>query len=153
MLTAPEREERNRQHQMALAAGSRDPGVGAYLQPRQGTQTVLVHVLKDGFTAFGKVWFYGEEIEVEVNGPRWEDARRWILMDDFQQMALYKKINFRHGPWPGVRTYTAGAGRFEQLQAIGTDGQLVPQPSAEELARADVMAAQRGRGVPMPMVR
>ena len=57
----------------------------------------------------------GQEIEIGPGDPRWDEATRWILQDDFAQMERYGKIMFRKGPWPGRRSYTDGAGSFETV--------------------------------------
>lgn len=153
-LTDEERAERNRQHEQAVLAGRQDPGVQYVPPPPPQARTVLIHILEDGFTAFGQVWFRGQELEVQVNGPRWENARLWILLDDFGQMALYGKINFRHGPWPGVRTYTGA--RFQQLRATSgsyDEAPPIPTPDEQALRQAEILEARRGRSVPAPSMR
>jgi hypothetical protein len=146
LLTPEERAERQRQHLLALEAGKRDPGIQGYAQPSAGRETVLIHFTEDGLTAFGTVWFRGQELEVEVGGPRWAEAARWILLDDAQQMERWKKIMFRRGPWPGLRTYQGA--RFEPLKALSGDGALVPVDVAA-LQQADQAEARRGRGIPV----
>lgn len=125
--------------------GQRDPGIQSYVQA-QTPESVLIHFVEDGMTVFGQVWYRGQEIQVDVGSERWETAQKWILLDDAGQMALYKKVFFRPGPWPGVRTYTAG--QFQRLSPLGKDGSPVQGPSPEELQRADMLEQQRRRGVP-----
>lgn len=148
-LSPDEKRERDLAHARAVAAGKHDPGITGYVQPAPEAKSVLIHVLNDGFTAFGQVWHYGQELEVEIDGPRWEYAKQWILMDEFQQMAVYGRINFRHGPWPGVRSYTAAQGRFTQLTSMDGQSALAPPP-VEALAQADAAEQRRGRRVPAP---
>jgi len=149
-LTPDEKRERDYQHAQAVAAGKRDPGIRQYVAPQPAQRAILIHILEDGFTAFGQVWYRGQELEVAIGGPRWEEAQRWILWDDYQQMAVYKKIYFRQGPWPGLRSYTAGVGRFQQLKALGDGDQVILGPPVEALAQADLLEQRRGRGVPAP---
>jgi hypothetical protein len=145
-LTDEERAERQRLHLLAVEAGRRDPGIQGFAQPQPGRQTVLIHFTEDGLTAFGQVWYRGQELEIEVGGPRWAEAAKWILLDDRQQMERWKRIMFRRGPWPGLRSY-AGA-RFEPLKALSGDG-LLPPVDMSALQQADLAEARRGRGVPV----
>lgn len=144
-LTDEERAERQRQHLLAMEAGRRDPGV-QFASPPPNRETVLIHMVEDGLTAFGVVWFRGQELEIEVNGPRWSEARKWILLDDAQQMLRWKKIMFRRGPWPGLRSYRGA--QFMPLRAMSGDGALAPI-TPDALMQADAAEARRGRGIPV----
>jgi hypothetical protein len=144
LLTPEERAERQRLHLLAVQAGSRDPGV-SYERASATRETVLLHLVEDGLTAFGQVWFRGQELEVEVDGPRWEEARKWVLLDDRQQMERWKRIMFRRGPWPGLRSYRPA--QFMPMKALSGDGMLAPLDQSA-LAQADEAEARRGRGVP-----
>lgn len=73
--------------------------------PTDGT-TLLIHVLEDGFTANGQVWYRGQEIEYVVGKQPYEDTKdrngkTWLEWDDAEQMRRWGKVNFRRGPWPG----------------------------------------------------
>jgi hypothetical protein len=144
-LTDEERAERQRQHLLAMEAGRRDPGV-EFASPPPNRETVLIHMVEDGLTAFGVVWFRGQELEIEVNGPRWGEARKWILLDDSQQMARWKRIMFRRGPWPGMRSYRGA--QFMPMKALSGDGSLAPV-GPDALMQADMAEARRGRGIPV----
>lgn len=66
----------------------------------------LIHVLEDGFTANGQVWYRGQEIEYVVGEPAFEDTKgrngqTWLVWDDQMQMRRWGQIMFRRGPWPG----------------------------------------------------
>jgi hypothetical protein len=144
-LVMQERAERQRQHLLAMEAGRRDPGV-QFASPPPNRETVLIHMVEDGLTAFGVVWFRGQELEIEVNGPRWSEARKWILLDDAQQMLRWKKIMFRRGPWPGLRSYRGA--QFMPLRAMSGEGALAPI-TPDALMQADAAEARRGRGIPV----
>lgn len=150
-LSEAERAERLRKHDQALRLGRENPAM-AYVpgQAPSGARRVIVHFLVDGFGAFGNVWYRGQEIELWEGHPRWSEAQAWINLDTAQQYAKYGREVFRPGPWPGAQSYTAGAGRFQELKAIDGEG-AIPQPTAEELARADEAERRRGRRVPMPL--
>jgi hypothetical protein len=145
-LSETERAERWRQHQAAVAAGRQDPGIQGFVQPPPGAQTVLIHMVEDGLTAFGLVWFRGQELEISPQDPRWPSARKWIFMDDSAQMQRWGKVKFRPGPWPGLRTYRAG--RAQPLRALSGDG-VVSGPGLQEIMQAEQMEARRGRGIPV----
>jgi len=147
-LTEEQRKSKEQAHAQALALGRENP-VAAYAPGRapSAVEVVLIHFLMDGFSAFGKVWMRGQEIEVWPGHPRWPEAQRWITLDTAGQYARFGKQVFGNGPWPGARSYTAGVGRFQQLKNLGGDG-TVSGPTAEELAKADEAEKRRGRRVP-----
>ncbi|WNN95000.1 hypothetical protein SEA_MAGRITTE_23 [Microbacterium phage Magritte] len=76
-------------------------------------KTILFHVVKDGFTAFGDVWYRGQEIEIEVgtaaykrtldkHGKTWLD----IVDDEHAQYARWGERKIAPGefrPLPGER--------------------------------------------------
>lgn len=153
-LDAAERAERQRQHAEAQAAAARFENAAEVIVPASG-QTLLIHFVEDGLTAFGRVWLRGQELEIGPDHPRWADAVGWITMSKAGQFERWGKQYFDHGPWPGIRSYTAAAGAFEKVTVNGPDGTRVEYhgPSEEELRRADAMEARRGRGVPAASFR
>lgn len=73
-------------------------------------ETILIHFLEDGFTACGRVWYKGQELEFEVDGAAYEqtldrDGNTWLSYadDEMAQIQAYGKLYFRKGPWPGIR--------------------------------------------------
>ena len=138
-------------HQRAVILGQENP-VTAYApgQAPPGVKTVVIHFLVDGVSAFGNVWMRGQEIEVWPGHPRWREASGWITLDMAGQFQRFGRQIFGPGPWPGVKTYTAGVGRFAKLGVVGGEG-FVPEPTEEELRRADEAERARGRRVPMPL--
>jgi hypothetical protein len=69
-------------------------------------QIVLIHIREDGFTANGRVWYRGQELEFVVGDPAWEDTKdikgnSWVLLTESEQLRRYKRIMFGLGPWPG----------------------------------------------------
>jgi hypothetical protein len=151
-LTEAEKTERMRQHTEAVRLGAAMPDE-RLLPPAEGAETVLIHVCEDGLTAFGRVWYRGQEIELPVGSPRYEQARSWIHATPSQQMERYNgRVMFRPGPWPGARTYTAG-GPQAAAPLMSMDGQhRLSGPSIEELQRADQLEQQRARRVPAPVL-
>jgi len=151
VLTPEEQVRKAQEHKLALEMGQQSP-VMAYAPGHAppGAQVTLIHFLIDGCSAFGNVWYRGQEIELWPGHPRWREAQPWITLDAAGQYARWGRQVFGYGPWPGARSYTAGAGRFERLKQIGGDG-VVSGPSEEELAAADRKEQQRGRRVPAPI--
>lgn len=133
-------------HRQAIMLGSQDNSAMAYApgQAPPGVQTTVIHFLIDGFGAFGLVWYRGQEIELWPGHPRWDEAQAWLALDTAGQYRRFGRQVFAHGPWPGERSYTAAAGRFEKLD--GSAG-----PSEEELRQADEAERRRGRRVPLPL--
>lgn len=68
---------------------------------------VLIHVREDGFTANGRVWYRGQELEFVVGAQNWRDTLdrngdSWLTMTESDQLRRYGKVMFGHGPWPGA---------------------------------------------------
>lgn len=146
LLTDEERAERMRLHRYAVREGSKD--VAPVFEPTPpDAETFLIHFLEDGFTAFGVVWYRGQELAVPIGSPRWEQGKRWLIWQDAEQMERCGKVYFRRGPWPGKKSYTEALGGFEQLTTADGTGK-VTGPSVEDLIRADKIEAGRRRGVP-----
>jgi hypothetical protein len=69
-------------------------------------ETVLIHVRRDGFTANGRVWYQGQELEFTVGEQNYKDTldregNSWLQMSEADQMRRYGEVMFGHGPWPG----------------------------------------------------
>ncbi len=93
--------------------------------------TILIHFVEDGFSAFGTVWNKGQELEIspgspefqrtqDINGDSWLDLRT----DNAAQRRRWGKVMFAEGPYEWVEG--------EEFDVI--------------VARADV---RRKRGVPL----
>lgn len=148
-LSAEELAAREKAHAAAVAETARFEAAPPEWVYTEG-DAVLIHFIDDGLTAFGQVWYRGQELEIGPDHPRWEEARGWIMLNRMQQAARWGKHYFEHGPWPGRRSYTEGQESYERL--AGTDHQgnpvTIQGPGEEALRRADAIEAQRGRGVP-----
>lgn len=83
-------------------------------------QTILIHVLHDGFTAHGKVWFRGQEIEYSTTDQAYLDTldrfgESWLNSDASEQMQRWGRVLFGVGPWPG-RVYEEAKAREEEAK-------------------------------------
>lgn len=82
-------------------------------------QNVLIHVREDGFTACGRVWYRGQELEFTVGEPNWEDTKdikgnSWVLQTEAEQLRRYGgRVMFGLGPWPGSEWDNASAASAE----------------------------------------
>jgi hypothetical protein len=148
-LSDAERAERDRQHAAAMAAAAKFEQVEPSFVASEG-EAVLIHFIADGLTAFGQIWFIGQELEIGPDHPRWAEARRWITMSRFEQIERWGEQKFDFGPWPGRRSYTEADGSFEPLVTGPKDAPVrVPAPTTAQLLQADEAERRRGRAVPM----
>lgn len=81
--------------------------------------TVLIHVREDGFTANGRVWYRGQELEFTVGAQNWRDTldrngQSWLQLNEADQLRRYGKVMFGHGPWPGASWDNDRAASAEQ---------------------------------------
>lgn len=151
-LTPEERAERERQHQAALAQAARFEAQPPQLQQDTG-KGVLIHFIEDGLTAFGQVWYRGQELQIGPEHPRWAEALSWITLNRMEQVDRWGKQFFDFGPWPG-RSYADAAGSFERLTVTDHQGNKMAYggPTEAELHAAEVAEQRRGRAVPAASV-
>jgi hypothetical protein len=151
MLSPAERSERERQHAEAVAAAARFENQPQRFVPAEG-EAVLIHFVADGLTAFGQVWYRGQELAIGPDHPRWAEALGWITLDKYAQAERWGEQKFDFGPWPGRRSYTEALGSFEQLRGTDAAGNKVTiaGPTEEQLRAADDAERRRGRAVPAP---
>jgi hypothetical protein len=88
----------------------------------EDSSTILIHVLVDGFTANGTVWYRGQEIEFTPNTPAYEATvnrygESWLDFDARKQMRRWKNVMFAHGPWPGADYEDEKAAEAERKRA------------------------------------
>jgi hypothetical protein len=149
-LTPAERAERERQHAAAVAAAAKFEQSQPQYAATEG-EAVLIHFVADGLTAFGQIWFRGQELEIGPGHPRWAEARRWITMTRMEQVEKWGEQKFDAGPWPGRKSYADAAGSFEQLTVTDPQGNAVTfaGPGTAQLLQADDAERRRNRAVPM----
>lgn len=148
-LSPEELAERERQHAAAVAAAARFEQAEPEFVRAEG-EAVLIHFIADGLTAFGQVWYRGQELEIGPDHPRWAEARRWITMTRMQQIEKWSEQKFDFGPWPGRRSYADAEGSFEQVTVADPQGNAVAYagPTQAQLLAADEAERRRGRAVP-----
>jgi hypothetical protein len=153
-LTEDQKKIRELEDQLAKALGRRDTEL-RYEEPPEG-ERILIHILHDGFTAFGQVWFRGQELEVVVGSVQYEQTKNrrgetWLSMrdDPAAQYQLYGREMFRGGPWPGS-DHLAALGKFRT--GVDDKGRPLPQPTREELEAANAAERARGRRVPTEVI-
>lgn len=69
---------------------------------------VMIHVLEDGLTACGVVWYRGQEIRFVQGGEAYEQTKNrlgesWLDLEEADQWERWGKKMFGRGPWPGKR--------------------------------------------------
>lgn len=150
-LTPAERAERERQHAEAVAASARFDAAPQRFVPAEG-EAVLIHFVADGLTAFGQVWYRGQELAIGPGHPRWAEALGWITLDKYGQVERWGEQKFDFGPWPGRRSYADALGSFEQLRGTDAAGNkvMISGPTEQQLRDADEAERRRGRAVPAP---
>jgi hypothetical protein len=150
-LSEQEKAERESRHAAAVAAAAQFENREDSYVPSEG-EAVLIHFIADGLTAFGQVWYRGQELAIGPDHPRWKEARDWITLSRFDQAERWGEQKFDFGPWPGRGSYADAAGSFEQLTVTDPQGNKVSYsgPSEEQLRAADEAERRRGRAVPAP---
>src|SRR4030095_14516894 len=118
------------------------------------SENIIIHILEDGFTVLGKVFYRGDELEFIPGSQAYNDTKdrngvSWLdvgLEDEYAQVDKWGKIMFRRGPWPG-KGYAAGAGRYAKMRGVSGDGH-VTGPSEEQLTALDEAARKARRLAP-----
>lgn len=118
-LTPEQREVRRLQDELARVRGQKIDT--DFTEIMEEGEVLTIHILEDGFTRLGRVWYRGEEI---VFGPQaYENTKdrngvSWLNMDDDAQIDKWGHVKFRKGPWPGKRQYEE-----ESLQNVSNRSQ------------------------------
>lgn len=108
-------EQRDREHRDAMRAAAEAerearqpiPPVAGKPGTRGGDVDgeLVFHVLHDGFTVLGAVWYRGQEIGIK-NGSAYDQLSRdiaghaWYEMTPETQMDRFGRVMFAVGPWP-----------------------------------------------------
>ncbi len=144
-LTSEQRMIKELQNQLALARGRNDGEIEYDVLAQPGSaDNIIIHVVEDGFTALGRVWYRGQELEFEVGSQAYRDTfdrtgRSWLMN------ANNPDAKFRLGPWSGKRLTEAKVS-FQPVK--GENGAVLPAPTAEELARAEAAELKRRGAAP-----
>jgi len=97
-------------HANALSEGKAQLPQGSFDQTlaEELDQTILLHFLEDGFSAFSAVWYRGQELEIVKGSPSYEatldrNGESWLELVDNEgeQVKRFGKVIFRKGPWFG----------------------------------------------------
>jgi hypothetical protein len=103
--------QKDREHAAALAEADRARKEAMVPVPpdiAEPNADVIVHVVLDGFTALGKVWYYGETIKVRRGSPVYtqtidREGESWIELSPETQLERWGVVKFRPGEFPGAR--------------------------------------------------
>lgn len=148
------------ENQVAVERGAKDPEQELEIPANDG-ENIVIHIVENGFTALGQIWFRGQELEFDPTGKAYADTRdkfgrSWLDLrgDESGQIEKYGEVKFRAGPWTG-RSYTdaAGAGLEYPLKPIRDGDAPVLPPTQAELHAAASMEAKRRRAAPRLPVR
>lgn len=158
-LTADQQRIKELEDLLARERGHKDPAREIERPAPDGAGSIVVHILQNGFTANGQVWYRGQELEFNQNSRSYQDTkdrngRTWLALrdDDFAQIERYGDVMFRSGPWPGKSLLDVDKVEFEPMRRVDNDAP-VGRPSIEELTRADEEERRRARGIPRTVMR
>lgn len=123
-LTAEQKKIRELENQLAIANANKFDSAQDEFVVATSDNKLLIHVLEDGLTFNGQVWYRGQEIEFDLPGgggdtQPFEDTKdrhgkTWLALDEAAQMRRWGKVRFRRGPWPGVRHVDPAAEEAER---------------------------------------
>lgn len=114
-------------------------------QPAAGKKKLTYHFVEDGFTAFGKTWYRGEEITLVEGSEDWGAAfdRFGVFIfekGDYEQMEAYNgTVFYRQGPWPGLPFDPKNIYEPGQIDEHGNPVTV----SADEIAAIEKVNTQR----------
>jgi hypothetical protein len=107
--TPEEKARKDREHAIAMEEAHKadsEANVQFPIIARDPDAEIVLHVVNDGFTALGKVWYYGEEIRLRVGTDAYKlacdrNGRPFFDMDEAEQIKRYGKVQFKTGAWEG----------------------------------------------------
>ena len=156
-LTPEQRRIRELEDILARERGRKDPELELVVPAVPGDpENIVIHILENGFTALGKVWYQGQELEFEPDGQAYRDTCdrtgwSWLELrgDEFAQVERWGKVMFRVGPWPGKTLLDVAGVPFQSLKPLKDGGAPPAALSVEELSAAASAEARRGRAAPV----
>jgi hypothetical protein len=108
ILTPEQQEIRDLEDQVARKLAAEEENAPVEFAEAKGENTILIHVVEDGFLAQGVTWYRGQEIEFDVDGEAYQQTvnkygNSWLdLRDDIDgQYDKYGTQYFAAGPWRG----------------------------------------------------
>ena len=95
----------------------------------------LIHFVEDGFSAFGKVWFRGEELAVDRESPAYASTldvyeESWMTLSEAEQISRWGHVKFRQGEWQGASF------DLEDPALTEADRKVLEQAAAQKKAAA-----------------
>jgi hypothetical protein len=71
-------------------------------------KTKLIHFVRDGFTAFGTIWYTGQELEIQIPSHDYTvtldaNGKSWLDESEQDQYDIRGDVYWREGPWRGQR--------------------------------------------------
>jgi hypothetical protein len=117
-------------------------------------ETILIHFVEDGLTAFGYSWLAGQELEVGKDSPEFErtkdiHGKSWLELTEEEQEAQWGKVKFKTGPStipnPIVNYKVSPNERFDYRGVSNMHGLSISRDYLEAEAKKEL---ERGRGVP-----
>ncbi len=157
-LSPEQKRIRELEHLLALERGRKDdlePELDVPANPGD-TANVVIHFVDDGFTALGKVWYRGQELEFVPGSRAYRDTfdrtnATWLSLrgNDKEQIARYGRVMFREGPWDGRSLVDVADEPFDPLRPVGRDGGSPKPPTRAELEAAAETEQRRGRAAPL----
>ena len=88
--------------------GIPEPQYPEPLPDQQQGEPITIHMVEDGFSFAGRIWYRGEEIICRVGDETYQktvnrDGDSWFDTTEAEQIDRYEKVMFRKGPWPFER--------------------------------------------------
>lgn len=103
-LTPKQKQIREMQDALAKKAAAELEAAPETLADTEG-ESIRIHVVEDGFTAQGRVWYRGQELVFPIGSEVHEQTKdrlgqTWLDLDDSAQARRFGRVMFRKGPWP-----------------------------------------------------
>lgn len=105
-LTPQQQELRDLRDQMAQRqAQIAEQSSAQYEEVQDGQDSILIHILQDGFTINGLVTYRGQEFEFPVGGQAYQQTlnrhgKSWLDLTEEEQEDRWTEARFGHGKWP-----------------------------------------------------
>lgn len=119
----------------------------------EAPETILIHFVAEGFSAFGHVWSKGQELEIKVPSPEYSrtcdiNGDSWLRVPPEDQAVRWGEVKFMPGPSEIPNSVI----NFRPMSADGVDSYRRPKyngyMSQSEREKAAEAEKARGRNVP-----
>lgn len=120
----------------------------------EASETILIHFVAEGFSAFGHVWSRGQEVEITKPSLEYDrtcdaNGKSWLFMTQQEQIDRWGEIKFGRGSSPLPNSVI----NYKLMPSDGNDSYGRPKYTGymSQVEREQAAEAEKARGRSIPV--